>query len=370
MPGFTVSDGSALGSTDLHGRDRNAAIAAMGQRLAAAGLRMRQRNVARDDTDRSAAHAAPVAAPADYEDRTPFAPDIWVDRDLAEWAARVPPERDVEQYAPHWRDYLGTVRQVATLGVTGACGFALVIFALRVGALPRDARPVGPVQSIPSVSRAVPAQQIQTADTGTAPLAANSAAVAPAPAVAPRQVARTASAPLRLPAFVPAVATEAAPISAPATADTMHMAMLHAQTLRRAVETARRADVSAARAHARHAAPVALAQARARPHAASPRVALARESWPRWLTDDQASRPRIIMSEPPHNLTQPAEKGGPGALAHAAVPAAASRAPVVVASSGDGADRAPVYQPYYGNGGYYPYPYGGYYGGGYRAGTP
>jgi hypothetical protein len=361
MPGFTVSDGSALGSIDLHGRDRNAAIAAMGQRLAAAGLRMRRRNIVRDHVEQAAARDLPSATPANDEDRTPFPPHIWVDRDLAEWAARVPPERDMEQVAPHWRDYLGTARQVATLGATGACGFALVIFALHVGAMPRGAVPVAHV---------VPTAQARTVETGSALAPVATASVALAPAVVPRQVARVASAPLRLPAFVPAVATEAAP----ATPDTPHIVTLHAQTLQRAVVAARRTDAVAARARTRRIAPAAIARAVARPHGAASRVAAGHEHWPRWLTDDQASRPRIIMSEPPHDLTQPPDKGGPAALA-ASAPSSVNRAPVVVASSGEGAagsDRGPVYRPYYGGSGYYPYqyPFNGYYGGGYRAGTP
>jgi len=367
MPGFTVSDGSALGSADLHGRERNAAIAAMGQRLAAARLRRRQRSVALDDFDRAHGTDVSAVAPVSYEDRTPFAPDVWVDLDLAEWAARVPPAADVDQAAPHWRDYLGTARQVAMLGATGACGFALVIFALRFGAIPER---TGPAPRAANVVQAQP--QTKTADAGSN---AMPAALAPAaPVVVPRQVARAASAQLRLPTFVPALATAPVRAPAPTGAQAARIAALHVQALRRAVETARRSETTTARARLRRAAPVTVAHAAARPHAAAVRVAAGRDDWPRWLTEDQASRPRVIMSEPPHNLVQPANMGGAGAVADAA-PAPVRRAPVVVASSGDGAagaDRGPVYRPYYGSvgGGYSPYPYGAYAGGGYAAGAP
>jgi hypothetical protein len=139
-----------------------------------------------------------------------------------------------------------------------------------------------------------------------------------------------------------------------------------------------------------HTAPVLLARAELKSHERPPEQT--DFDVPRWLAEHNPPHPRVVvMSEPPHYLTQPPEK----TVAQAAPPPASApaqaapheqpapqHAPVVVASSAYGTAPFgwPAYRPNYGGyygppqgsyyPSYYPPPYGGYYGGGYGAGAP
>ena len=264
-------------------RSRDAAIAAMGQRLAAAGPRTRQRVTTRP----LVAEARPVAAPP----APPRGPILVAHRSQAfvrDVAPVVPP-------SPRWRALSAIGRAVAITGMASA-GFAAVLFAQS----PRwsAAHHAAPKRAIaPELAKDQPASApSEAAEPAIAPaqLAQNAASV-PAPLLAP--------APQNLPAAPGAPAEPPPPtaraITTPPKAEPIMPAPKPA-VLPRPLRHAQVQLASFTRPRPMVSRPL---QAAAR-HAAMP----AHYSLPRWLTDarDTPARP-IVMSPPPHDLEAPVQ---------------------------------------------------------------
>jgi hypothetical protein len=328
-------------------RVRAAAIAAMGQRLAAAGPRTRRRVTQRSHpvVEQGEEHGEPALpeparAPALVADRSQaFLRDI---------APILPPR-------PR-RRAMSVIGRTVALAAMASAGFAVVLLAqsprwsaarrpaaqkLALAAAP--AKGVIPAKAIPA------APQAQTADAAadTQPARPPASAAPPAASAAPPPA-------IEKPVAMPPQALPPAPMLQPPPAP---------------IRPSRSMQVQLAATH-RPKLPVqipfrvALRQEAARPIAKHP-VMNAKYVLPRWLTDAHDAPPRqVIMSPPPRDLEAPAQAALQVASPAPAVRAAASAPPEKPRSL-----LPPLPRPrlIFATAGYMPQapyrgPYGGYYG--------
>jgi hypothetical protein len=267
--------------TSADQRSRDAAIAAMGQRLAAAGPRTRQRVTQRQVV----ADERPVDAPPEQ----PRSPVLVAHRSQAfirDVAPVVPPN-------PRWRALTAIGRAVAIAGMASA-GFAVVLLAQS---------PRWSAAHRPAPKRAMTPEIAQDQPPPALPDAAQ-------PAIQPAQLAEPAAsvpAPLLAPAPQNLPAAHGAPADQPAPAV---RAIANPPTAEPPMPVPKPAAVPRPVRHLQ----VQLASlARLRPISPRPVQAIARHparlahyTLPRWLTDarDTTARP-IVMSPPPHDLEAP-----------------------------------------------------------------
>ncbi len=241
----TMSDGLTLASPNLDEASRAAAISAMASRLAAAGPRTRQRL------------RTGGARPAN-DNRVKYAwREAGVTREDS-WAAPSSREPTRPWQISAWRSHLSAARTGAIITAMGLGGFGAVLLALH-----------------PHSAGQPHAQAMAAGTPPPAPLAAQQAQPQAAPKPHPPRAQPSEFARLSHPAAHKAVVA-AASYTTPA-----HHAAPHAE-------------------------PVLLADPRppVQNHADDTPYEL-----PRWLQQQDAPKPPLIMSEPPHNLTLPPSYG-------------------------------------------------------------
>jgi hypothetical protein len=163
---------------------RDAVIAAMGHRLAAAGPRTRQRlldrQIAPEDTPRDATKEVSTVD---------WWPSLMSRADDDGWEVPAP-DHQLFGFIPPWRDCVTAARRFALLGTAASCGFAVVLLGLshHVGA-PRHRTANGAARAAEEASLDVTSQPVILASATAPDPSGTAGAVPPATQAAPPVVA-------------------------------------------------------------------------------------------------------------------------------------------------------------------------------------